>query len=67
MKKSGRPASRPAGPGGNFRPAGAVFEDFFETLPENALLGFLGVKNGGKKVEIEGVGPIWREPRRNSA
>ena len=35
-------------------------------LPETALLDF-GSKNGQKKVEIEGVGPIWRDPRRNSA
>ena len=26
-----------------------------------------GSKNGQTKVEIEGVGPIWRDPRRNSA
>merc|ERR1712138_99107 len=26
----------------------------------------LGSKNGRKKVEIEGGGPIWRDPRRNS-
>ena len=25
-----------------------------------------GSKNGQKKVEIEGAGPIWRDPRRNS-
>ena len=31
------------------------------------MLGIFGSKNGQKKVEIEGVGPIWRDPRRNSA
>ena len=28
---------------------------------------FLGPKMVKQKVEIEGVGPIWRDPRRNSA
>ena len=31
------------------------------------FLAVLGSKNSRKKVEIEGVGPIWRDPRRNSA
>ena len=30
------------------------------------LFGVFGTKNGQKKVEIEGVRPIWRDPQRNS-
>ena len=34
--------------------------------PKIAFFNIFGSKNGKKKVEIEGVGPIWRDPRRNS-
>ena len=36
-------------------------------IPEIELLGNCWSKNGPKKVEFEGVGPIWRDPRRNLA
>ena len=36
------------------KPAGAVFEDLFETLPENAIFVIFGVKNGQKKVRLRG-------------
>ena len=41
--------------------AGAFF------LFQERLWGIFGSKNGRKKVEIEGVRPIWRAPERNSA
>ena len=34
---------------------------------KNSIFQFVWSKNGKKNVEIEGVGPIWRDPRRNSA
>ena len=33
----------------------------------NFFFTILGPKNVQKKVEFEGVGPIWRDPRRNLA
>ena len=33
--------------------------------PKIAILVIFGPKNGPTKVEFEGVGPIWRDPRRN--
>ena len=35
-------------------------------LQKKTFFHFWGSKNSKKKVEIEGVGPIWRDPRRNS-
>ena len=35
--------------------------------PENDFLAFLVQNMVKQKVEIEGVRPIWRDPRRNSA
>ena len=34
--------------------------------PKITFFNLFGSKNGKTKVEIEGVGPIWRDPRRNS-
>ena len=34
--------------------------------PKIAFFHFVGPKITKKKVEIEGSGPIWRDPRRNS-
>ena len=36
-------------------------------VTKNSIFQFWGSKNGKKNVEIKGVGPIWRDPRRNSA
>ena len=36
-------------------------------LPENDFFGVFDPKKGQKKVEIEGVRPIWRDPQRNYA
>ena len=38
-----------------------------KTCQNVSLFQFLCSKMVEKKVEIEGVGPIWRDPRRNSA
>ena len=35
--------------------------------PRKPLFWIFGLKNGQQKVEIEGVGPIWRDPGRNLA
>ena len=36
-------------------------------VSKNRMFVIFLLKNGPKKVEIDGVGPIWRDPRRNSA
>ena len=70
-----------APPGGHMGPLGPYGADLPPSPPgqlrrssqgrffpaRKRLFGILGPKNGQKKVEIEGVGPIWRDPRRNSA
>ena len=52
--------------GGHFRPAGAISRIFSKPSQKMRFLAFLGSKMVQKKVEFEGVGPIWRDPRRNS-
>ena len=39
---------------------------FLAGAPEVAILNIFGSTNDPKKVEIEGVGPIWRDPHRKT-
>ena len=55
----GRPAGRP-----EIRRDQARFQGFF--LPKIGISPKIMPKKVKKKVEIEGVGPPWRDPRRNS-
>ena len=69
------PHGAPWGPLGPLGPHGAhgapsspvVVRRNFEKFTKFCIFPFLGSKMGQKKVEIEGVGPPWRDPRRNSA
>ena len=55
----------PSPPGRLLRSSQLAGAFFFSS--RKPLFGIFGPKNCLKKVEIEGVGPIWRDPRRNSA
>ena len=71
------PPRAPRGPGGpfwdilgtkknrKFWPVGQRQKNI-ENLSTHRIFPISGVKKWSNKVEIEGLGPIWRDPRRNS-